>query len=304
MRANLMASGAAAAMLAAGTAWAGSPIDQTREAPAAGVVVIDNLSGTIDITGWDQNQVKVKGTLGDGVERLEFSRDGDRTTVKVVYPRGVKFKGWGHGGAGETDLAVHVPKGSTVRANGVNVAVTADGVTGSLELKTVNGDIHIAGSPAEVDAGTVNGKIEFKGSSPRTHLESVNGPLEITGAHGEVEASTVNGDIHLTGGDLDRAKGSTVGGDIVFDAVPTSRGSIDLESHSGDVILYLPKSLSAEFDVSTFSGDISNELGPKAERTDRYAPGMELKFALGDGDARIEASSFSGSVEIKEKGAR
>ena len=48
------------------------------------------------------------------------------------------------------------------------------------------------------------------------------------------------------------------------------------------------------------SGDIVNDLGPQAVRKDRFAPGLELAFSLGSGDARISVSTFSGTVEIRE----
>ena len=53
-----------------------------------------------------------------------------------------------------------------------------------------------------------------------------------------------------------------------------------------------------EFEVETFSGRIKNAFGPEAERTSEYAPGQELRFTTGGGDASVEVESFSGTVEI------
>jgi len=73
-----VASGLAAfAMLACGqAALAGSPISERAPADATGHVEISNTAGSVEVSGWARNEVEVTGTLGDGVERLEFSRAG------------------------------------------------------------------------------------------------------------------------------------------------------------------------------------------------------------------------------------
>jgi DUF4097 and DUF4098 domain-containing protein YvlB len=168
-----------------------------------------------------------------------------------------------------------------------------------VELESVNGDITVGGSPREIQASAVNGTISLDAEAARLHAEAVNGAIKVTGGSGELEASCVNGTIDVTGGTFDEASCSTVSGDITWSAVLAKRGSLSLDSHSGSVELSLPKSIDAEFDISTFSGKIVNELGPPAERTDEYAPGYELNFTLGEGSCQIDISSFSGKVEIR-----
>jgi hypothetical protein len=71
----------------------GGSIDRTVVASANGEVVISNVSGTIDVRGWDCNEVQVIGHLGDDVERLDVESSGTRTFVKVVLPRGNSHDG-------------------------------------------------------------------------------------------------------------------------------------------------------------------------------------------------------------------
>ncbi len=49
-------------------------IDRKVAADANGEVVISNVSGTIDVRGWDRNEVQVTGHLGRGVERVDVKR--------------------------------------------------------------------------------------------------------------------------------------------------------------------------------------------------------------------------------------
>jgi len=93
------------------------------------------------------------------------------------------------------------------------------------------------------------------------------------------EISTVNGDIEISGGLHDDGK-------LVVDTV---NGSIDIEFDGG---------VSARFDVDTFNGSIRNCFGPKAERSSKYAPGLELQFTEGGGDGNVIVSTMNGNIKI------
>ena len=68
-----------------------------------------------------------------------------------------------------------------------------------------------------------------------------------------------------------------------------------------DVRLDLDGPVSAEFDVSSFNGDIRNCFGPKAVSTSEYAPGKELRFSEGTGSARIRIKSLNGDISVCRK---
>lgn len=279
---------------------AGTPIDESKPAKADGIVTIENMNGPVTVVGWTKNEVKVMGTLGDGPERLDFDVDGRRTTIEVVWPeRGDDDWGRGKRNPEETVLEVSVPKGSEVRVEGVNSNLDLSGVDGSVELETVNGDITISGSPEDVEAGTVNGSIDVDATSEAIKVETVNGELRITAGRGEISGASVNGDITITGDLAQRGEFSSVTGDIEFEGGLTGRGPFEFSSHSGSIVLSLSRKTSARFEIDTFSGRIENDFGPKAERTSKYGPGMELSFTAGDGDSRVEISSFSGNIEIR-----
>ena len=76
----------AALALASAGALAGAPINERAAADAAGQVEVSNTAGTVDVTAWARNEVEVTGELGKGAERLEFTRTGNVTRVKVILP--------------------------------------------------------------------------------------------------------------------------------------------------------------------------------------------------------------------------
>ena len=100
-------------------AFAGSgSIDRKVAATANGEVVISNVSGSIDVRGWDRNEVQVNGHLGSGVERLDVESNGGRTVVKVVLLRGSHDDG-------EAEITVSVPKDSSVEVSAVSADVSS-----------------------------------------------------------------------------------------------------------------------------------------------------------------------------------
>ncbi|MEZ4651814.1 MAG: DUF4097 family beta strand repeat-containing protein [Candidatus Eisenbacteria bacterium] len=278
------------------SALAGQTIDEKASASKDGRVDIENLSGSVTIVGWDQNQVTVEGVLADDAEDFVFEADDRRTKIEVVFPKRMR----GHHDT-DSDLEVHVPKGSRVRVSTVSATIDVSGVTGSVDLESVSGEITIVGPIESVDAQSVSGDLEISGPVGELDAGSVSGRVALQVPGGDVSVSTVSGSIDAVGGVFESGDFSSVSGSIEFDGAPTESGSLEFECHSGRIRIVLPSDLSAEVDVNTFSGDIDSAFGPKPRRTSDYAPGKELSFTMGDGDARISINTFSGSVRITGK---
>jgi DUF4097 and DUF4098 domain-containing protein YvlB len=283
------------AAVLAGPAWAlaQTPVDKSRPAAADGKVTIENMAGSVRVTGWDRAEVQVKGTVGSGGE-LSFDGSEKQTTIEVEAehgnPMGIK-----------SDLEVFVPSGSSVSIEGFAASISVAGVRGSVSAETVNGSITQTGAAKDVELQSVNGTIDVTKASGRLKAEAVNGTVTIRDASGELEASTVNGQLLVTGGSFDRAALESVSGGVKFEAGLSPKATLSVESVSGSVDLFLPAGLGAEFTVSTFSGAITNDLGPAAEKSSRWTPQKELSFTTGSGGARITVETLSGSVNIRKR---
>ena len=53
--------------------------------------------------------------------------------------------------------------------------------------------------------------------------------------------------------------------------------------------------------MSSFSGAITNELGPAAEKSSKWTPQKELSFTTGSGGARITIETLSGAIGIRKR---
>ena len=285
------------ALLAGGpAALAGTPINERAAADPAGHVEISNIAGSVVVTGWARSEVEVTGELGKGAERLEFSRAGKLTRVKVIMPNRSSR-------AESTDLIVKVPAGSSVAVNTVSADVRVMGVKGAQRLQSVSGDVETESAAEDVECKTVSGNVKVTGSGERSLLTvtTVSGDAQVQRVAGEVNGNTVSGDFTIAMGDTARSRLRSTSGDLGIRGrlVPDAR--LDFESISGDIRLDLEGPVGAEFDISSFNGDIRSCFGPKPVRTSEYAPGSELRFREGQGSARVRLKTLNGDINLCNK---
>jgi DUF4097 and DUF4098 domain-containing protein YvlB len=165
----------------------------------------------------------------------------------------------------------------------------------------VNGGITVSGAAKDVDVQSVNGAVEVTGSGGRVHAESVNGRVSVKDASGEVDASTVNGVLAVIGGTFERARLETVSGELRFEGSLAKNATLDAETVSGGVDMALPPGISADFSITTFSGNVDNELGPPAQKSSKWTPEKELSFSTGSGGAKVNVQTLSGSIRLRKK---
>jgi DUF4097 and DUF4098 domain-containing protein YvlB len=268
-------------------------VDQTRPATSDGLVEIEIPSGRVSVLGWDRDEVRVSGELENGGQLVI---DGRGAHIEISVDRE-----HGHGHA-EARLEIRVPHGSRVQVDASpNASVEIQNVDGRVRAEAVNGGISVKGGATEVEVETVNGGVEIDAPASRVRAESVNGRVVIRGASGDIEASTVNGRLEVSGGEFERVRLEIVNGRVVFEGGLSASALLEVESVSGDVELLLPAGVAADFQVTSFSGDIDNDFGPQAERTSRWTTEKELRFASGGGGASVEIHTLSGDVRLRKQ---
>ena len=278
---------------------AAATVDETRATGPNPEVSIEAILGTIRVVGWDRNEVHITGTLGSGVEGLEITADEDEVDIEVEYPKRHEGKLIN----GEANLEISVPAGADVEIETVKGTIKIENVNGELELQTVLGGITVVGPAAHVEAETVSGDIRISGSNTEVEANSVSGAIIVIGATGSIEISTMNGVIEVDASAADSVALESMAGSIEFRGDLAADADLSVEAYSSSVVLVLPSSVSASFEIETQSGDIDNDFGPQAQRTDGFMPGKTLEFSVGDGSADVSVECFSGNIKLlKENG--
>lgn len=277
-------------------ASAATPINQTRPLDAQGRIDIENIKGRIQVRAWDRNEVKITGTLGDGVEKLVVEGDAEHLEVRVQYPNG-----WGGNKSGPTDLQLMVPVRADLDINAVSADVDVSGVAPSkLSIDNVSGNVVLAAAPREVDVESVSGDLRLTVNSGEVQAQTVSGQIVLRGRmNGEIKTETVSGDIDVAvnGERVRELSSSTVSGNAEVRAALASKGEIRMESVSGSLLLTLPKDLSAQVSGESFSGDLKAP-GARIERPE-HGPGASFNTRYGTGEAEIHLETFSGSAELR-----
>lgn len=215
---------------------------QTYPLNPAGQVSLENINGSVQITGWDRNEVKV-----DAVKSARSQDTLDRIKIEVSSsPNGVYIKTefpnhmFEHDGNWRVDYTLMVPKRAAIdKVNLVNGGLKVRNVSGDVSASSVNGPIDARDLSGAVHLSAVNGPIEAVFSNPGlsdpVSVSTVNGPITITlpaGVHARVSAHTVNGSI-------DNSFGIQVTGHLVGHSLEGSIGNggsqIDLKSVNGGI---------------------------------------------------------------------
>lgn len=275
--------------------FASEEVNRRVDAAPDGHVDVSNVSGEISVEGWSRNSVEVVGTIGRNVKELVVERDGDKVLIKVKSER--------HGGSGNSaDLEIMIPKNSSLNVGTVSADIDVEAVLGEQGLHSVSGDVRTEVSAADLEAESVSGDVDVTGNGIDSEIDatSVSGDVSLDNVAGEIEVVTVSGDLDVVNSSFERVRMESVNGDIFFESELRAGGRLDVDTVNGEVDIVFLGEIAGRFDIDTFNGEIESCFGPDAERTSKYAPGLELEFTRGDGDARVSISTLNGDIDICE----
>jgi DUF4097 and DUF4098 domain-containing protein YvlB len=272
-------------------AWAGEPIDQSIEAKEGVTVLVENVAGIVQITGWDRPEVKVTGELGDGADRVVVNAEYGRVLVRVLMPRSST--------TADTELIVNAPADSRLEVETVSADVEISGMNGSQRVSTVSGDVttFTAGDDLEVKSATGDIKVTGDGTTSEVTITSVSGDVSIQGVTGEVSAKSVSGDVVLEGIAITQARLSSTSGDLHVAASVENDPQLVLESISGDTKIEIDGDIFGEFNLKTTSGEITTCFDVEPVR-DEYGAGQSLRFSDDEGEAQVRVKTMSGDIYL------
>lgn len=198
-------------------------IHRTLAFPAGGTshqLVIDNINGSITVTGYEGNDVQVTAhrvNWGDSRERLEEGKkkitlDVSQEDGKIVLYVNTPWRcGDGspafdrrdyYGYDADFTFDVRVPVETEIFLKTVNKgSITVRGVDGDYEVHNVNGPVEMTGIGGSGLVSTVNGGLDVRFSrnpSGRCGFHTVNGTIEISvpdDLSADLRLKTFNGEV-------------------------------------------------------------------------------------------------------------
>ncbi len=288
---------AAGCLLSAGTpviaGEAARTVSERVPADPNGTVEVSNISGKVTLAAWDRSEVSVTGTIGARVEKVEVTSSGSRTVVHVVLPSAMLSSGneqW-------ANLAIYMPRHSAATVSVVSADLIVSGVQGFENLHSVSGNV-IGEVGGEAKVKSVSGDIELEAPATQAlDAQTVSGNIRLHSATQELRVASVSGDAKLTLGMFSRAHLETVSGNVRLVGMLAAGGGIDGQTISGDLHIDIAGAPGGSYDLRTLSGDITNCFGPKAVHP-QYGPGARATFRTGEGSARVELQTQSGTIRL------
>jgi Toastrack DUF4097 len=297
MRITLRVLAALLLLLAGAAAAASNDTTFDRQVPAQprGVVDISNVSGRIEVSGWERSEVGVHAELDSGVERVDVSSEGGHTIIKVFVPHA-------SGHDGNARLQVKIPKDSELNVSAVSADVSTSAVLGVQRISAVSGDISAELAGADVELKAVSGDLRVKGHGQpaRLQLSTVSGDVRLEHGAGDLEASTVNGTVIVSLDSARSVRARTTSGDLRFEGKLSRGATLEATTVSGDLNVRASADGGYAYEVSTFSGDIGDCFNASPEHS-KYGPGSRLEGTRGEGAGRIRLKTMSGDVKLCDR---
>ncbi|MDQ3697111.1 MAG: DUF4097 domain-containing protein [Gemmatimonadota bacterium] len=284
----LLASAASSAQQRIDRRYAASPAASLR-------LTVLTQQSTIRVIGWDRDSVAITGMLAPG-DRFDGGFTSTGSGGKFYVERRLEAPG-----AAGPKLEVRLPAGARLWVKASTADVDVSGVTGGLDLNIVGGLIRVSGRPRELSAEAMDGDIEVAERVTWLRAKTAGGAITIRGGGDDVGLTSVSGRVRVLGGAFTRARVETVTGDIEFEGEVERQGSLTFDSHSGAVVLRVPPALAATFEVTTISGEITNELTTARPAFASERRARELGITTGGGGAVITVRTFKGPVALRRR---
>lgn len=287
-RGMLLAVGSMLFLGAAPMAFAGNTDQQERHFKVKDrpVVILDNIvNGRIEVKSWKNPEVVVTSTAVPDKVTIDIEQVGDRidinasSTVVSSGPHDV-----------EANFQLVVPEQTELRLKTQTGLILVEQVIGDMKLQSVAGDVHLK---------EVSGYIIVK---------TTGGSLVCTLCSGRLDFTSISGGAQILQPSLNNVNLMTTTGNILYDGDFLRTGLYTMNSGRGLVEVRFSGSDSFDLNAQTYRGTVDNqaadfvkpdEHGEKRHSQSKYK--QSLFGTVGQGFAKVELSSYSGTIRILKR---
>jgi len=244
-----------------------------------GRLSVENMNGSVEITGWDKDTVEITGVKYAATEdmlkaiRIDVQPSPDSVRIRTIRPSATR----GNMGARYT---IHVPRRTELER------VTSS--NGHVQTRDVEGPARIRTSNAAVRANNTKGILE---------IETSNGAIDVNDHAGAVTGRTSNGRIHV---ELENPEQGTPirlessNGGITLRMRALNGNNIRLSTSNASINLSLPDGAGAQLRANTSNGHIQSDLPVQGTMAKSHADGK-----IGSGGPYVELSTSNGSINLQ-----
>lgn len=246
------------------------------------VVTVQNATGRIQVRAWDRQEVLIVGQRGSTNVEVDTEQVGNRIEIVTRMTSGNP-----NPDALRADYDISVPVESELQVRSDSGNVTVDSVHGDMSFDTVAADLALQ---------DVEGFVMVK---------SIGGSTICTRCSGRFDATSISGNFQLLQPTMDNVRVQTSSGNILFDGGFMNRGIYVLKNYSGTIEVRFSSGDSFDVRATSLYGNVINQAPVVPDRHNMPAPRSDLARSLfgsmNDGRAKVELSSFNGTIKISKR---
>ena len=264
---------------------AGQKIEKHFTVKGRPVVMIQNVAdGRIEVKSWKNSEVVVTASQPSDKVGLDMEQADDRIDVIANI------------------LDTSAPQSELSE----NIQLTVPEQT-ELQIKTQTGLIYVEQVTGDMKLESIAGDVHLKEVSGYIIVHTTGGSFVCTQCSGKLDFNTISGSAQILQPSLKNVNLITTTGNILFDGDFIRTGIYTMKSGRGLVEVRFSGGDSFDLNAQTSSGTVDNRaeafLKPDTHglrrSASKYAKG--LFGTVGNGLAKVELSSFSGTVRILKR---
>jgi hypothetical protein len=279
--------GAGILFCAAAPVWAGGPEPQERHFLVKNrpVVVLENIvNGRIEVKSWKNSEVVVTSTFLPGKVEVDIEQVGDRIDINSSALTDSTAP---HDS--EANFQLLVPEQTELQLKTQTGLILVEQVNGDMKLQSVAGDVHLK---------EVSGYIIVK---------TTGGSLVCMQCAGKLEFTSISGHAQILQPALTNVNLMTTTGNLLYDGDFIRTGIYSMNSGRGLVEVRFSGTDSFDLNARTILGTVDNQASEFLKPDTHSSHHHKSKFTtslfgtVGQGFAKVELSSYSGTIRILKR---
>jgi DUF4097 and DUF4098 domain-containing protein YvlB len=274
-----------AATILAGAALSASAtkIEKHFQVTGRPVVTVKNSNGRVEVKSWNKQEVMVVANqIGKNAE-VDTEQAGSRIEISTR-----NLNDSSRGGDMLVDYQILVPEETELQVRTDSGSIVVESVHGDLTFETIAADVNLKSVGGVVVVTTADGSIVCSMCDGRLF-----------------KAETVRGSVQLMQPIMDTVRLHTTAGNILFDGDFLRHGVYVMRSDTGNTEVRFGQASSFDLTARSERGSVISQANLQPDKHGRKLSVPKLGHALagtiGTGNAKVELSSFSGTIKILQR---
>ncbi|MBI3404030.1 MAG: hypothetical protein HY046_01055 [Acidobacteria bacterium] len=248
------------------------------------VVTVRNSNGRINVHPWTKQEIKVVADHASDKVETDAEQVGNRVDVTTHL-----LSEKASAADLRADFEISVPAETELQIRNDSGVIIVKGISGDMSFDTVAADVNL-----EEVAGYVI-------------VKTIGGSLECLRCAGRLDVTSISGNIRFAQPVSSNVRAKTHSGSIFFDGDFMRGGVYNLNSFEGLIEVRFSDTDSFSLNANSVKGKVDNQatLRPPTHNRRVTAAGVSsnslLQGSFNDGLARVDLSSFSGTIRILKR---